>query len=192
MTGGAQNRELYELKSTLHTDSLILPFPCLSNSWTLPLCLCLFLQVDQSSMSVMNVICIILCLMLIAFAYGSGHESALRGIVLGIIVVLFTILEVLLYRLNLEFGAQQVLCYMSLLLLLGVICTISLDHNPAAVDDGLWVTVVFVYMVYTGIPVSMSVALLTGILLPVLQVALTSRFLLRPADSKSEVRLGSY
>ncbi|GFR60250.1 adenylate cyclase [Elysia marginata] len=146
-----------------------------------------FVKVDQSSMSVMNIICIILCCMLIAFAYGSGHSSPLRGIVLGVIVILFIVLELLLYRLHLEFGSQRVLCYVSMLLLVGVICTISVDLHPAAMDDGLWVTVFFVYMVYTGMPVSLSIAVVAGIVMPLLQIGLTSRFLFMSEHHKSEI-----
>ncbi|KAK3741383.1 hypothetical protein RRG08_034428 [Elysia crispata] len=145
-----------------------------------------FIKVDQSSMSVMNLISIILCCILIAFAYGSGHTSPLRGILLGIIIILFTILELLLLRLHMEFAVQRVLCYVSLLLMVGVICTISLDIHPAAIDDGLWVTVFFVYMIYTGIPLSFFVALIAGVLLPLLQVSLTSKFHFHDENTKYE------
>ncbi|GFO37840.1 adenylate cyclase [Plakobranchus ocellatus] len=151
-----------------------------------------FIKVDQSSMSVMNIICIILCCMLLAFAYSSGHTNPLRGIVLGIIIALFVLLEVLLYRICLERGAQQVMCYLSLLLLLGVVCTISIDLQPSSVDNGFWVTVYFVYMVYTGIPVNLCVAVLAGILLPLFQVALTSRFSFQFLYTQSEVSSNTF
>ncbi|RUS80899.1 hypothetical protein EGW08_011335 [Elysia chlorotica] len=145
-----------------------------------------FFKVDQSSMSVMNIISIVLCVILIAFAYGSGHRGPLRGIMLSIIILLYGVLEVLLHRIHMEFAAQRCVCYASLLLMLGVVCTISLDIHPAAIDDGLWVTVFFVYMIYTGIPLSFFVALIMGVLLPLVQMGLAFRFVFKTEVDKPE------
>ncbi|NP_001191588.1 adenylate cyclase [Aplysia californica] len=135
-----------------------------------------FIKVDQSSQSVIQLISILMCLLLIIFFYTNGLTSPVRGVVLGIIVLTFVVLEVLLYRITLDFLTLQIISFLSLFLLLAVVCTITLDTEPHDVSDGLWVTVFFVYMIYTGIPISMSAALVSGVLLPVFQVSLASNF----------------
>ncbi|CAL1537656.1 unnamed protein product [Lymnaea stagnalis] len=135
-----------------------------------------FIKVDQSSQSNMQVISVIICVLLIFFFYINGSQSPVRGLVIGFIILAFAILEVILYRITLQYMSLQIICGVSLFLLLAVICTITLDQSPTDVGDGLWVTVFFIYMVYTGIPIQLSVATIMGVLLPMFQVALTSKF----------------
>lgn len=147
-----------------------------------------FLKVDQSSQSIIQVLSIVICILLIVFFYVSGLDSPVRAVVLGIIVLVFVTLEVLLYQIRLDFISLQIICYMSLFLLLGVVCTITLDTQPHDVADGMWVTLFFVYMAYTGVPVRMTAAVITGILLPVFQVALTTNFNVHQVYTQRQVR----
>ncbi|KAH9524636.1 hypothetical protein Btru_027409 [Bulinus truncatus] len=137
-----------------------------------------FIKVDQSSQSNMQVIIVIICVLLIFFYYISGSSSPIRGVVMGLIVVILAVLEVLLYRITLQYSTLQIICAVSLFLLVAIVCTVTLDQKPSDVGDGLWVTVFFVYMTYTGIPLPLSVAILMGLFLPLFQLALTTRFTL--------------
>lgn len=133
-----------------------------------------FLKVDQSSQSNMQLLTIAVCLLLVIFFYVNGLISPIRGIVLGVVILLFIIMEILLYYVHLDYLTLQIFSHVSVLLLFVVVCIVSLEPKPRDVSDGLWVTVFFVYMIYSGIPVSMTVALISGILLPTFHLAVCS------------------
>ncbi|XP_055861939.1 adenylate cyclase type 5-like isoform X3 [Biomphalaria glabrata] len=137
-----------------------------------------FIKVDQSSQSNMQVIIVVICVMLIFFYYVNGSTSPIRGVVMSLIILILAVLEALLYRITLQYYSLQIICAVSLFLLVAVVCTVTLDQKPSDVGDGLWVTIFFVYMTYTGIPLPLSVAILMGIFLPLFQLALTTRFTL--------------
>ncbi|CAG5122837.1 unnamed protein product, partial [Candidula unifasciata] len=132
-----------------------------------------FLKVDQSSQSNMQLLSIVVCLLLIVLFYVNGMISPIRGIVLGIVILLFVILEILLYYIQLDYLTLQIISHVAVLLLFVVVCIETLDPKPRDVSDGLWITVFFVYMIYSGIPVGMTVAVLSGILLPAIQLSVS-------------------
>ncbi|XP_059161691.1 adenylate cyclase type 5-like isoform X2 [Physella acuta] len=135
-----------------------------------------FIKVDQSSQSNMQVISVIICALLIFFYYINGLTGFIRGLVMGIVILMFAVLEIFLYRITLQYTSLQIICSMSLFLLIAVVCTITLDRDIPDGGDGVWVTVFFIYMTYTGIPTQLRVAFVMGLLLPLFQIALTTKF----------------
>lgn len=148
-----------------------------------------FLKVDQSSQSIVQILSIIICILLIIFFYLNGLSEPFRGIVLGLVILIFIAMEILLYHIRLNFLILQIMCLVSVVLLLAVVCAITVDLKAHDVADGTWVTLFFVYMIYTGIPVSMSVAVIAGILLPLAQISFTTKFSIEEAYGHKQVSI---
>ena len=81
-------------------------------------------------------------------------------------------------------------CYVVLLLLLVQVLMATLDSHPHDAFSGAWPTLFFVYLVFAFLPVRMRVAVISGVVLSVAQVACAYPWSRSQPYVDKQVRLG--
>ena len=119
-----------------------------------------FFKLNQYNLTIlMGVFCVI-AVLLIIFYYISGATLPMRGICLGLILVIFIFLEVLCNRSTFDQKQSSLVCYVISLMLCGFVALIAADNDPRSASDSVWCTVLFIYMTYALLPVRMRLAVL--------------------------------
>ena len=119
-----------------------------------------FFKLNQYNLTIlMGVFCVI-AVLLIIFYYISGATLPMRGVCLGVILVIFLFLEVLCNRSTFDQKQSSLVCYVITVMLCGFVALIIADNDPRSASDSVWCTVLFIYMTYALLPVRMRLAVL--------------------------------
>lgn len=132
-----------------------------------------FFKLNQNNLTVLLGLLCIICVMLIVCYYVNGATLPVRGVILGVVIVIFISMEVLCNRSAFDQLQMSVHCYVVIGLLGVIVMVITLDCDPHSASDGVWCTLFFVYMVYTLLPVRMRIAVGTGLLISVMHTICT-------------------
>ena len=117
-----------------------------------------FFKLNQYNLTIlMGLFCVIAILQII-FYYISGATLPMRGVCLGIIIVIFIFLEVLCNRSSFDQRQSSLVCYVIAVMLCGFVALITADTNPRSASDSVWCTVLFIYMTYALLPIRMRLA----------------------------------
>ena len=117
-----------------------------------------FFKLNQYNLTIlMGLFCVIAVLQII-FYYISGATLPMRGVCLGIIIVIFIFLEVLCNRSSFDQKQSSLVCYVMAVMLCGFVALITADTNPRSASDSVWCTVLFIYMTYALLPIRMRLA----------------------------------
>ncbi|KAL3832406.1 hypothetical protein ACJMK2_024053, partial [Sinanodonta woodiana] len=132
-----------------------------------------FFKLDQYNLTVLMGLFCVICVMLIIFYYIGGATLPARGVTLGVVIVVFVVLEVVCNRTLFNQSQLILICYIIIVLLFGIVILITIDCDPHSATDGIWCTICFIYMSYTLLPVRMRVAVISAMTISVIHVVIT-------------------
>ena len=141
-------------------------------------------RLNQKFASCLIVLLLILTLVLVLFQFLlEKHKPEINNIE-GILLVVFAVIYIgLLLIVNRSGSSQAQLKWISYVLLFisfGIVLVVVLcpipdsktedDRTYSSPSDGVWITIFFIYMTYTMLPVRMRIAVLGGCLLPTIHL----------------------
>ncbi|XP_076461589.1 LOW QUALITY PROTEIN: adenylate cyclase type 5-like [Babylonia areolata] len=130
-----------------------------------------FFKLNQTSMTVLIGILCIIASIHVVFYYVNGTTLPVLGVVFGLVIVILLILEVLCYRASLSERQLLGVCYVVMVLLLVMVLMLTMDSKPHDAFSGTWSTLLFIYLIFAFLPVGMRLAVASGIILSLAQVA---------------------
>lgn len=133
-----------------------------------------FFKLNLNNVSWLMILLAAACAILIGFHYMGGSRTVVKGIILGVIILVLALLEILT---NCWVAFSQIhlniLCYVIIILCAGIVTLTTLDCNPRSATAGLWVTVFCIYSCYSLLPIRMRLAVATGLSLSVIHIILS-------------------
>ncbi|XP_060081544.1 adenylate cyclase type 5-like [Ylistrum balloti] len=129
-----------------------------------------FFKLNQTNLSILMALFCVTCVLSIISYYIGGATLPARGVNLGIALVTFVVLEVVCNRGTFFQQQMVVICYINLVLLSEFVVLMCLDTDPASATDSAWSTIIFIYMLYTLLPIRMRLAVISGLGMSVLQI----------------------
>ena len=117
-----------------------------------------FFKLNQYNLTILMGLFCVIAILLIIFYYISGATLPMRGVCLGIIIVIFIFLEVLCNRSSFDQKQSSLVCYVIAVMLCGFVALITADTDPRSASDSVWCTILFIYMTYALLPIRMRLA----------------------------------
>ncbi|KAI8515268.1 Adenylate cyclase type 5 [Branchiostoma belcheri] len=130
-----------------------------------------FFRLNQSSLSQLVILLVVVCGVLMAFYYGEGRLVPVYGIVLGVLLSLFVILLFMCNRNSFTQKQLSATCYFLLAAIAVIVVLAVTAADPRIASEAVWITIFCIYLVYTLLPVRMRVAVLSGSALAVIHTA---------------------
>lgn len=132
-----------------------------------------FFKLNQYNLSILMAVFCAIAVLMIVFYYVSGGVIPIRGVSLGLIIVIFIFLEVLCNSSSFNQRQARFVCYAIIVILCGFVAVVTMDSYPRSASDGVWCTILFVYMTYTLLPVRMRVAVVSANCITILHVIIS-------------------
>ncbi|XP_069111394.1 adenylate cyclase type 5-like [Argopecten irradians] len=129
-----------------------------------------FFKLNQTNLSILMALFCVTCVLSIISYYIGGATLPARGVNLGIALVTFVVLEIVCNRGTFFQQQMVVICYINLVLLCEFVVLMCLDTDPSSATDSAWSTIIFIYMLYTLLPIRMRLAVVSGVGMSVLQI----------------------
>lgn len=138
-----------------------------------------FLRLNQSNLTAMLGLLIVVCSVLIVMTYALGDgppdaSSPVRGLTLGAFVLVYVVLEILLSRSFVNEVYLVVFSYVILASFFGIEILVALDGRVRTATSGVWCALFFVYSTYALLPLPMQEVVTGGVLLSSVQLALAA------------------
>lgn len=135
-----------------------------------------FFKLNQLNLCIsLGFICVISIILLVTY-YIYGAIMPARAINFGILFFLCIFLEFLCNRSSFDQQQMLITLFIIILFFCASCVLVSLDNSPKSGSDGVWMNVIFIYMIYTLLPIRMRFACLTGITLSIISVSCTVSF----------------
>ncbi|XP_072703538.1 adenylate cyclase type 6 isoform X1 [Ciconia boyciana] len=131
-----------------------------------------FFQMNQSSLTVLMGVLVLVCGVMLLFHCLPGAPHVPATAALASATALFLLLMVLCSRSAFPQDYMWVVSYVVLGLLAGVQALGTAAVAPRSAAEGVWWSVFFIYITYTLLPVRMRAAVLAGVLLSALHLAI--------------------
>nr|XP_020742614.1 adenylate cyclase type 6 isoform X2 [Odocoileus virginianus texanus] len=131
-----------------------------------------FFQMNQSSLTLLMAVLVLLTAVLLAFHAAPAHPQPAYVALLACAATLFVALMVVCNRHSFRQDAMWVVSYVVLGILAAVQVGGALAANPHSPSAGLWCPVFFVYITYTLLPIRMRAAVFSGLGLSTLHLIL--------------------
>lgn len=131
-----------------------------------------FFQMNQSSLTVLMGVLVLVCGVMLLFHCLPGAPHVPAAAALASATALFLLLMVLCSRSAFPQDYMWVVSYVVLGLLAGVQALGTVAVAPRSAAEGVWWSVFFIYITYTLLPVRMRAAVLAGVLLSALHLAI--------------------
>lgn len=131
-----------------------------------------FFQMNQSSLTVLMGVLVLVCGVMLLFHCLPGAPHVPAAAALASATALFLLLMVLCSRSAFPQDYMWVVSYVVLGLLAGVQALGTVAVVPRSAAEGVWWSVFFIYITYTLLPVRMRAAVLAGVLLSALHLAI--------------------
>jgi hypothetical protein len=132
-----------------------------------------FFKLNQNNLTILMGVLSVICILLIIFYYISGATLPARGINLGIIFFALIVLQVVCNKGSFDQQQMVIVSYIILALIFGMTILVTLDSVPRTVSDGVWCTVLFIYLIYTMLPIRMRLSVISGIFLAAIHLGCT-------------------
>ncbi|XP_049584538.1 adenylate cyclase type 5 isoform X3 [Syngnathus scovelli] len=133
-----------------------------------------FFRLNQSSLTMLMAVLVLVFGVMLLFHCSVGSEPSVAYVVVFSFAILLTLaLMAACNRTGFRQDHMWVVCYALILLLLLVQVVGVLVVRPRDASEGIWWTVFFIHVVYTLLPVRMRAAVVTGLLLSAVHVALS-------------------
>ncbi|TNN44307.1 Adenylate cyclase type 5 [Liparis tanakae] len=135
-----------------------------------------FFRLNQSSLTMLTAVLALVFGVMLGFhcgGGGGGGSGAAAAAVLSVAIALTLVLLVLCNRNGFHQDHLWIVCYVVILLVLVVQVVGVLLARPRGASEGVWWTVFFIHVVYTLLPVRMRAAVVTGLTLSAVHVAVS-------------------
>ncbi|KAJ3592424.1 hypothetical protein NHX12_007551 [Muraenolepis orangiensis] len=136
-----------------------------------------FFRLNQSSLTMLMAVLVLVFAVMLGFhcagAGQTGQTDPTYAAVFSAAILLVLVLVVVCNRNGFHQDHMWLVCYGVILLVLVVQVTGVLLTRPRSASEGVWWTVFFVHVVYTLLPVRMRAAVVTGVVLSAVHVAVS-------------------
>ncbi|XP_073401360.1 adenylate cyclase type 5 isoform X1 [Dendrobates tinctorius] len=132
-----------------------------------------FFRLNQSSLTMLMSVLILLCLVLLTFHCLHQLYQVPYVVVLCVAMLIIVVLIGVCNRNDFHQDYMWLACYTVIIVLFMVQVVCVLLVRPRTASDGIWWTVFFIYTVYTLLPVRMRAAVLSGIVLSATHLAIS-------------------
>ncbi|KAK7073542.1 hypothetical protein SK128_007577 [Halocaridina rubra] len=132
-----------------------------------------FLRMNQSNMTSLLGLLIVVVLVMLCFTYILGIEKFyVQGITLAIFAILYVVLGVLLWHFKLLNEVYLIIfSYLILISFFGLETLLMVSLEPHTASTGVWATLFFIYMTYTLLPLRVPEATIGGLFLSITQIS---------------------
>ncbi|XP_027630024.1 adenylate cyclase type 5, partial [Tupaia chinensis] len=134
-----------------------------------------FFRLNQSSLTMLMAVLVLVCLVMLAFHAARPPLQLPYLAVLAAAVGVILVMAVLCNRAAFHQDHMGLACYALIAVVLAVQVVGLLLPQPRSASEGIWWTVFFIYTIYTLLPVRMRAAVLSGVLLSALHLAISLR-----------------
>ncbi|XP_044944754.1 adenylate cyclase type 5 isoform X2 [Mustela putorius furo] len=134
-----------------------------------------FFRLNQSSLTMLMAVLVLVCLVMLAFHAARPPLQLPYLAVLAAAVGVILVMAVLCNRAAFHQDHMGLACYALIAVVLAVQVVGLLLPQPRSASEGIWWTVFFIYTIYTLLPVRMRAAVLSGVLLSALHLAIALR-----------------
>lgn len=134
-----------------------------------------FFRLNQSSLTMLMAVLVLVCLVMLAFHAARPPLQLPYLGVLAAAVGVILVMAVLCNRAAFHQDHMGLACYALIAVVLAVQVVGLLLPQPRSASEGIWWTVFFIYTIYTLLPVRMRAAVLSGVLLSALHLAIALR-----------------
>ncbi|XP_047646618.1 adenylate cyclase type 5 isoform X3 [Phacochoerus africanus] len=131
-----------------------------------------FFRLNQSSLTMLMAVLVLVCLVMLAFHAARPPLQLPYLAVLAAAVGVILVMAVLCNRAAFHQDHMGLACYALIAVVLAVQVVGLLLPQPRSASEGIWWTVFFIYTIYTLLPVRMRAAVLSGVLLSALHLAI--------------------
>ncbi|XP_076874719.1 LOW QUALITY PROTEIN: adenylate cyclase type 6 [Brachyhypopomus gauderio] len=124
-----------------------------------------FFRLNQSSLTMLMGVLVLVCGVMLAFHCVHGHPDVACVTVLSVAMLLFLVIMVVCNRQEFRQDYLWVVSYLVMGVLVVVQALSVLSVAPRSASEGVWWSVFFVHTIYTLLPVRMRAAMLCGVTL---------------------------
>ena len=132
-----------------------------------------FFRLNQSSLTMLMGVLVIVCGIMLAFHCVHGHPDVAYASVLSVAIGTFLAMMVVCNRNGFHQDYMWIVSY----LVIGVLMVVQvfgvLMVAPRSASEGIWWSVFFIYIIYTLLPVRMRAAVLSGAVLSTIHLVTT-------------------
>uniref|UniRef100_H2UHV2 Adenylate cyclase type 5 n=1 Tax=Takifugu rubripes TaxID=31033 RepID=H2UHV2_TAKRU len=132
-----------------------------------------FFRLNQSSLTMLMAVLVLVFTVMLGFHCSGGTANTTYVVVFSGAIVLTLVLMVVCNRNAFHQDHMWIVCYVVILLVLVIQVTGVLLVEPRSASEGIWWTVFFIHVIYTLLPVRMRAAVITGIILSAVHVAVS-------------------
>lgn len=132
-----------------------------------------FFRLNQSSLTMLMAVLVLVCAVMLGFHCAGGSYSKSFVVVFSVAILLILVLMVLCNRNGFHQDHMWIVCYVVILVVLVVQVIGVLLVQPRSASEGIWWTVFFIHIIYILLPVRMRAAVITGVILSTVHVAIS-------------------
>uniref|UniRef100_A0A8C3RBQ6 adenylate cyclase n=1 Tax=Cyanoderma ruficeps TaxID=181631 RepID=A0A8C3RBQ6_9PASS len=132
-----------------------------------------FFRLNQSSLTMLMAVLVLVCVVMLIFHAAHGRYEVSYVVVLSLAIVLMVVLCMVCNRNNFHQDHMWLACYSVILVILAVQVVGVLLVWPRSASEGIWWTVFFIYSIYTLLPVRMRAAVISGVVLSAIHLAVS-------------------
>uniref|UniRef100_A0A8C6YEH9 Adenylate cyclase type 5 n=1 Tax=Naja naja TaxID=35670 RepID=A0A8C6YEH9_NAJNA len=132
-----------------------------------------FFRLNQSSLTMLMAVLVLVCLVMLLFHTGHGHYQVPYVVVLSLAILLMVSLGAVCNRNDFHQDHMWLMCYSVILVVLAVQVVGCLLMQPRSASEGIWWTIFFIYSIYTLLPIRMRAAVISGVVLSAIHLAIS-------------------
>uniref|UniRef100_A0A8C0FAQ9 adenylate cyclase n=1 Tax=Bubo bubo TaxID=30461 RepID=A0A8C0FAQ9_BUBBB len=132
-----------------------------------------FFRLNQSSLTMLMAVLVLVCMVMLIFHAAHGHYEVSYVVVLSLAILLMVVLCMVCNRNDFHQDHMWLACYSVILVILAVQVVGVLLVWPRSASEGIWWTVFFIYSIYTLLPVRMRAAVISGVVLSAIHLAVS-------------------
>lgn len=132
-----------------------------------------FFRLNQSSLTMLMAVLVLVCVVMLIFHAVHGRYEVSYVVVLSLAILLMVVLCMVCNRNDFHQDHMWLACYSVILVILAVQVVGVLLVWPRSASEGIWWTVFFIYSIYTLLPVRMRAAVISGVVLSAIHLAVS-------------------
>uniref|UniRef100_A0A4W6EJD8 Adenylate cyclase type 5 n=1 Tax=Lates calcarifer TaxID=8187 RepID=A0A4W6EJD8_LATCA len=132
-----------------------------------------FFRLNQSSLTMLMAVLVLVFTVMLGFHCSGGTASVTYVVVFSVAIFLTLILMVVCNRNGFHQDHMWIVCYVVILVVFVIQVIGVLLVQPRSASEGIWWTVFFIHVIYTLLPVRMRAAVITGVILSAIHVAVS-------------------
>ncbi|KAL8183160.1 UNVERIFIED_CONTAM: hypothetical protein K2H54_021001 [Gekko kuhli] len=148
-----------------------------------------FFRLNQSSLTMLMALLVLVCLVMLLFHTVHGHYQVPYVVVLSLAILVMVVLGAVCNRNEFHQDHMWLMCYSVILVVLAVQVVGCLLMQPRSASEGIWWTIFFIYSIYTLLPVRMRAAVISGVVLSAIHLAISLKINAEDKFLLKQVRL---